>query len=280
MTLPTVLVEELARTLEQETGIWLDGGLGVRLEDGVDAAARQAGETPGDFARRVVAREPAAFAAFLEHVVVTESAFWRHPEQLSAVARIACAADRPVAIWSAGCAAGEEAYSVAIALLEAGREGCGDRILGTDVSSRALATARAGVYGPRAFRRMPPELAERWFEGRVERRVRSAVRDLVSFERHNLASEAPPAGPFDVVLCRNVLIYFGSAAAAAAVRRLAGALRPGGVLVFGPVELPAACPRTSSAPRSGALEGAAGADLEWIPGGGTTLLRRRAGPGA
>jgi chemotaxis protein methyltransferase CheR len=264
MSLPTALVDDLARTLEQETGIRLDGGLGVRLLDGVHAAAQQAGEPPGEFARRVVARDPAAFAAFLEHVVVTESAFWRHPEQLSAVARIARDAARPVAIWSAGCASGEEAYSVAIALLEAGREGCGDRILGTDVSARALGAARAGVYGPRAFRRMPPELAERWFDGRGERRVRPAVRELVSFERHNLASDPPPAGCFDVVLCRNVLIYFGSAAAAAAVRRLAGALRPGGVLLFGPVELPVA----------------AGADLEWIPGGGTTLLRRRGGAGA
>ena len=130
---------------------------------------------------------------------------------------------------------------MAIALLEAGRAGRGDRILATDVSERALATARAGSYGVRALRRLPPELGDRWLEGATERRVREPPRALVTFARHNLVAREPaPGGPFDLVLCRNVLIYFDAATATAVIRRLAEALRPGGALVLGPVELPLA----------------------------------------
>ena len=219
----------------------LRDGLDLRLVDGLDAAARLAGEPVRAFARRVLAREAAAIESLVEHVVVSETAFWRHPEQLAAVGRIAAAAPGPISIWSAGCATGEEPYSVAIALLEAGREGRGDRILATDVSERALATARTGSYGVRALRRLPPELAERWLEGPAERRVREAPRALVSFARHNLVAREPaPGGPFDLVLCRNVLIYFDAATATAVIRRLAEALRPGGALVLGPIELPLA----------------------------------------
>jgi len=237
----------------------LRDGLDLRLVDGLDAAARAAGEPVRAFARRVLAREAAAIESLVEHVVVSETAFWRHPEQLAAVGRIAAAATGPISIWSAGCATGEEPYSVAIALLEAGRAGRGDRILATDVSERALATARAGRYGVRALRRLPPELDARWLEGATERRVREAPRALVSFARHNLVAREPaPGGPFDLVLCRNVLIYFDAATATAVIRRLAEALRPGGALVLGPIELPLARE----------------AGLTPVEEGGATVLRR------
>jgi chemotaxis protein methyltransferase CheR len=151
---------------------------------------------------------------------------------------------------------------VAIALLEAGRAGRGDRILATDVSERALAAARAAVYGPRALRRLPQALADRWFTGAAELRVKDAPRALVSFARHNLVAAAPaPGGPFDVVLCRNVLIYFDPPTAAAVVRRLAAAVAPGGSLLLGPVE---------------AALGVAAA-LDAVDEGGVTVLRRAPG---
>jgi chemotaxis protein methyltransferase CheR len=238
VSLPPLILEDVARLLAEEAGMWLRDGLDPRLVDGLDAAARVAGEPVRAFARRVLARDPAAVEALVEHVVVAETTFWRHPEQLAAVGRLVAAADRPLSIWSAGCATGEEAYSLAIALLEAGRAGRGDRILATDVSERALAAARAGVYGVRALRKLPPELSARWLDGIALRRVKDAPRALVTFARHNLvAAEPAPGGPFDLVLCRNVLIYFQVAVATRVIRRLAEALAPGGTLVLGPVEL-------------------------------------------
>jgi chemotaxis protein methyltransferase CheR len=147
-----------------------------------------------------------------------------------------------------------------MALLEAGRGGKGDRIVATDVSVRALEAARAGVYGIRSMRKLPIALGNRWFAAGFERRVRDEVRALVEFRRHNLVADPAPGGPFDLVLCRNVLIYFDPRTAGVVLRRLAGALRPGGVLVLGPVELPLAT----------------AGELEWLHLGGATLLRRPA----
>ncbi len=256
--IPPLLLEDLARVLAQVAGLSLSDGLHRKLADGVDAAARAAGEAPRAFARRVLEHQPDAIASLIDHVVVNETAFWRHPEQLAAVGRLAAATPGPLAIWSAGCATGEEPYSVAIALLEAGRARKGDRILATDVSVRALLAAGAAVYGVRSLRKLPPAFAARWFEGTVERRVRQELRALVELRRHNLVMDPAPPGPFDLVLCRNVLIYFDPRTAGAVLRRLAGALRPGGVLVLGPVELPLA----------------SGIDLEWVEEDETTLLRR------
>ena len=259
MGLPPLLLDDLSRLLADEAGLSLRGGLALPLVDGLEAAARRAGEPARAFARRVLGRDRAALEALVDHVVVSETAFWRHPEQLAALGRLAAAAPGPLAIWSAGCATGEEPYSVAIALLEAGRAGRGDRILATDVSERALAAARAGAYGPRALRKLPLDLQERWFEGDAARRVKDAARALVAFARHNLVGREPdPGGPFDLVLCRNVLIWFEPRTAAAVARRLAAALAPGGALVVSPVEL--------------ALGGPAG--LVAVEADGATLLRR------
>lgn len=251
---------EVARALAEAAGISLADGLDLVLEHALAAAAAARGVEPVALAERVSARDPDAIAALVEHALVRETAFWRHPAQLAAIGRLAVAAPGPLSIWSAGCATGEEPYSVAMALLEAGRDGRGDRILATDVSERALATARAGLYRAHAVRRVPPAIAGRWLEGgEEERRVAAAPRALVSFGRHNLVSDPVPAGsPFDLVLCRNVLIYFDPPAALSVLERLVAALRPGGALLLGPVELPLAS----------ALE------LERVQDAGATLLVR------
>ncbi len=251
---------EIAQVLAEVAGISLAGGLDRALRAGLAGAAAALGTDGDAIARRVLARDPEAIAALVEHSVIGETAFWRHPEQLEAVSRLAAGRTGPLRLWSAGCATGEEPYSVAIALLEAGRAASGDRILATDVSKRALATARAAAYGPRALRKLPVELAARWFVPQDARLVvADEVRALVAFERHNIVTDPPPgAGAFDVVLCRNVLIYFDPTAAAGVLYRLAGALKPGGVLVLGPVELPIA----------------SAIDLEWVEDRGATLLRR------
>jgi chemotaxis protein methyltransferase CheR len=250
----------VARALAEEAGLSLGDGLDRALGAGLERAAAALGVDPVEAARRVVARDAVALTALVEHAAVLESAFWRHPEQLAAVARAVTARPGPARIWSAGCATGEEPYSVAIALLEAGRRAGTDAILATDVSARALESARAAVYGERALRRVPFDVAARWLEpGTGGRRVAPEARALVTFDRHNLVRDAVPAGaPFDVVLCRNVLIYFAPETAAAVLYRLVGALAPGGILVLGPVELPLAR----------ALE------LEWVEDAGATILRR------
>jgi chemotaxis protein methyltransferase CheR len=229
----------VARILAEATGVSLADGLGGTLRGGLASAAEAAGATSDELADRIVARDPAAIAALVEHSVIRETAFWRHPEQLEALSRLVAGAPGPLRIWSAGCATGEEPYSVAIALLEAGRLGRGDRIVATDLSGRALAAARAGVYGPRSLRKLPGHLVERWFGPGERRRLAGGARALVTFSPHNLvAGSAPEGAPFDLVLCRNVLIYFAADVQERVLATLLEHLSPGGYLCLGHAEWP------------------------------------------
>jgi chemotaxis protein methyltransferase CheR len=249
--------------LARHTGLSLSAGLALTLRTAVEAAARERGETPSALAAAAAAGEAGALELLAEHAVVGETSFWRHPEALLALAAEWAGHPAPRSIWCAGCASGEEPYSLAMALAGVGRVEAGapaDRILATDLSARALALARAGGYGLNALRRLPAPLRGRWL--RADRaaaawRVDDRLRGLVRYERHNLL-DPPPGQGFDAILCRNVVIYFEPEVARATLARLVGALAPGGWLVLGPVELPLA----------------SGLPLQWVERGGATLLRR------
>ena len=95
MRLPPLLLDDVARLLAEVAGMSLRGGLDPRLADGLDDAARAAGLPVRSFARRVLARDPGAIEALVERVVVSETAFWRHPEQLEAIGRLALPGRHP-----------------------------------------------------------------------------------------------------------------------------------------------------------------------------------------
>jgi chemotaxis protein methyltransferase CheR len=252
------LLGHAAAALARAVGLSLASGLRVPLGQALRGAAREAGMTAARLAATAAAGDEAALELLAEHAVVGETSLWRHAEGLVALSAELAGADRPLRLWSAGCATGEEPYSLALALLDAGRDREEDRILGTDVSARALAGAWAGVYGARATRRLPPALARRWFQPTEHgAQVHGRLARLCRFERHNLL-RPPPGKHFDAVVCRNVLIYFEPEVAASTLARLAGAVAPGGWLLLGPVELPLA----------------GGLAFEWVERGGATLLRR------
>jgi chemotaxis protein methyltransferase CheR len=233
---------DLERALEQACGVALSPGVRQTLADAFLRAAREAGAPTEPFLRRVLAGEPRALALLVENAVVGETYFYRHPEQLAALTQgllLPQPIGRPLSIWSAGCATGEEPYTLSMMLQEAGRAGAGDRILGTDVSARALEVARTGHYGEWSLRRLEPGLRSRFFRPAGRRlSVTPPVRAPVELRRHNLVADLAPGAGFDLVVCRNVLIYFSAATAAAVAARLVEALRPGGWLVVGPVETP------------------------------------------
>jgi chemotaxis protein methyltransferase CheR len=142
--------------------------------------------------------------------------------------------------WSAGCATGAEPYSIAICLLENTYRlrDWSLTIVGTDISEEALREAREGYFRPRAVQAVSEAQRRRYFEHPREDdrwRVRGTVRDLVTFEQHNLL-ERMSHGPFDCVFIRNVLIYFDQQSKQTVVENLIDALAPGGYLVVGPSE--------------------------------------------
>jgi chemotaxis protein methyltransferase CheR len=180
----------------------------------------------------------------LDEVTIKETSFLRDRQQLEAIdwRRLAHAAREAghatVRVWSAGCATGEEPYTLAMLACEAFAPADPPvRILGTDVSERALLRARAGRYRHRAIRGLESALRDAYFrpEG-AELVVGERLRRLVAFRRHNVVSDpTPPLGesPFDLILCRNLLIYFASDTVETVLSSLDRSLRPQGVLVLG-----------------------------------------------
>ncbi len=153
---------------------------------------------------------------------------------------------RAIQCWSAACATGEEAYSTAMLFWSAlpVPESWDVRITATDIDPVALATAEEGRYSPWSFRNVPPGVIDRFFlrePGRT-RSVAPALRRWVTFGRRNLVTDLPPETPggrgYDLVICRNVLIYFTPEAIRTVIALLAGALREGGWLVVGITETP------------------------------------------
>ncbi len=253
-------LDALEAILRRASGMSLSPGMRRDLPAAVRDVAATIADAPGALVRRLLDEDPEAVAALVERTVVGETYFWRHPEQLDALRSLAFQAQDPLHIWSAGCASGEEPYSLAMALLESGRRGAGDRILATDISARALARSLEARYASRSLRRLPGELRQRYLRGDPPgAEVVREVRDLVELSRHNLVADPPPGAAFDVVVCRNVLIYFDPVLAAEVLYKLLGATRPGGLLVLGPVELPIARE----------------VEADWLDVAGATVLRHR-----
>jgi chemotaxis protein methyltransferase CheR len=154
-------------------------------------------------------------------------------------------AGRPLRIrgWSAGCSSGEEPYSLAITLLEAtaGAGAADVKLLATDISTRVLRTAQAGVYGEERLGGVSPELRQRYFTkpraatagGRGAYEVAQAVRDVIRFRHLNLMERWPFTGPFDFIFCRNVMIYFDKPTQQDLVARYYDCLGRGGLLFTG-----------------------------------------------
>jgi chemotaxis protein methyltransferase CheR len=186
-----------------------------------------------------------SLARLLDVVTVKETFFHRDEQQLRSIDWRALAENasnrgsEAIDVWAAGCATGEEPYTLALLALETFANGVPPvRILGTDLSRTAIDAAERGEYRERSLRLVPPRQRSTQFEPNAgsTTRIGEPARRLVRFAQHNLVRDpipAPGAGSFDVVLCRNVLIYFDAPTVSIVVDRLHESLRPDGTLVLG-----------------------------------------------
>jgi chemotaxis protein methyltransferase CheR len=192
--------------------------------------------------------EPAERQQLLNEVTIQETHFFRNPPQIRAlrkyvipeVLKHADTRGRRIRIWSAGCSTGEEPYTVAMLLRELlpTTAGWDVKVVATDVSSRALEAARRGRYGERAVQMASPEDLARFFtaSGDGHYDVRPEVRELVQFRHQNLVTDPVPFAAderIDLVLCRNVTIYFSRETTRGLMGRLHTSLRDGGYLFLG-----------------------------------------------
>jgi chemotaxis protein methyltransferase CheR len=147
-------------------------------------------------------------------------------------------AGRRLRFWSAACSSGQEAHSLAIALLEMGMSSWDIQILGTDLSTQMVERARQGVYSQLEVNRgMPTNLLVKYFvRDGLQWRVGEQARRYVRFQQFDLRKKPATFGPFDIVFCRNVLIYFDLETKRKILRELRYTICPGGYLVLGSAE--------------------------------------------
>jgi chemotaxis methyl-accepting protein methylase len=239
-------IEAVAQLLARRVGLRLDHAIRARLVSAVrDEAARHGLGLDGYV--EVLSGNGDALQALLNRVTVQETSFFRDPGQFAALAADVLPALRdsgaPVRLWSAGCANGQEAYSLAMTLAESGITDW--RVVASDLSTEALARTRAGRYSEREIRGLNDVRRARYLVSResqtptgaevTEWEVNPDLRSRVRVVRHNLVAEPPPfpAGECQVVFCRNVLIYFDRDNTVALLDRLAAWLPAGGHLFLG-----------------------------------------------
>ncbi|MEP6689648.1 MAG: protein-glutamate O-methyltransferase CheR [Gemmatimonadaceae bacterium] len=182
----------------------------------------------------------------VDALTINVTKFFRNADVFAAIAAGPVAAlwagGAPIRAWSAGTASGEEAYSVAILFhRHAERAGDGDdasraAVLGTDIDRRCLDAARAGAYGEAAFAETTLQVRQRYFSATTPFAIDANVKAMTTFARHDLLHEPPPGATFELIVCRNVLIYFDRASQERTLSAFADATVPGGTLVLGKVE--------------------------------------------
>lgn len=241
---------EQVRHLAQSTcGLHLTEGKRALVSSRLEKLVRRHGfRTFGEYLHFVSARRHGSeFTEFVDTLTTNHSGFWREPEHFLFLQRHVLPAHRSrVRIWSAACATGEEPHTIAMCALDAGVANC--NITATDISRGALGIAMAGEYDASKLSGLPPGWPERWFQrvrngAESTRIVAPHVRSLVSFRALNLLESFLHLGQFDVIFCRNVMIYFEQETRDRLVEKLADRLVDGGYLFTGHSETLLRLPR-------------------------------------
>lgn len=237
------LLEQVARERGFACANYKDGCLRRRV------AVRMRARGCTEFAAyaQLLHRDPTEYERLLDTLTINVTRLYRDADVWNTVADEVLPALWPVAsdgmsVWSAGCSSGEELYTLAALIhRHAERTGTVKRlrdvaVLGTDIDAASLRAARAGQYAEAAFREMPPALRDRYFSGVGTRTAVPEIQALVRVERRDLLMDPPPSIRFDLISCRNLLIYIDREGQEQIFRRFHAALAPHGLLILGKVE--------------------------------------------
>ena len=239
-------LERLARYVSERTGLVFPPYRRSDLERSMNHAATQLGASNVEALTAHLDSDASSWDRLIAQVTIGETYFFREPEHFAFVRQKVLPellSLRPPGhqfrVWSAGCASGEETYSLAIVLQEHGLRKRA-HVLGTDLSALAIERASAGIYRQWSLRNLDPVALGPYFTVRGgEYRIRDELRQYVSFRQLNLAEPVYPAlhggtSHLDLILCRNVFIYLDGQTLREIGERFFEALAPGGFLIIGP----------------------------------------------
>ena len=250
MTLPddAAAFVALTRRISREVGLDLDAYKDKCMRRRIAVRMRACGvHTFGDY-ERLLDRTPAEYERLRDALTINVTRFYRNRETWDALRsavlpELWSAREGRLSVWSAGCSSGEEPYTIAMIVADmadrAGRPAWLERLAvdATDIDRASLARAAAARYRDDAFSETPPDLVARYTEraGESERIVSDRVRSRVRVRPFDLSAERPPH-VYDLIVCRNVVIYFDRGMQERLFLTFAEFLAPGGVLVLGKVE--------------------------------------------
>lgn len=238
----------IAKLVYDRSGLVLTPDKSYLLESRLVPVARKHGlKSLEDLARGLRARSIQLIADTVEAMTTNESLFFRDTKPFEQFRKLVLprlletrATKRSLRIWSAACSSGQEAYSLAMLLCEEGARLAGwtIEIVGTDLSTQMVERARAGIYSQFEVQRgLPVQMLVKYFKQDGDKwQIDQRLRAMVKYREYNLLGDLAPLGTFDVIFCRNVLIYFDQATKARVLEQTARRLPPDGVLFLGGAE--------------------------------------------
>lgn len=227
--------EALTRKISQARGMSCESYKDKCLKRRIAVRMRARGvHTYADYSK-LLDDDAREYQDLLDALTINVTKFFRNPESWDALRPYLVTLGETraeVRVWSAGCASGEEPYTIAVLLLETLGEGRAT-IDATDIDRLSLERTRQARYPEAAFSEMPAGLRRRYFRGG---QPIPPVRDLVRVQAHDLTRDPPPQPVYDLIVCRNVVIYFERVAQERLFQSFVQALSPRGVLLLGKVE--------------------------------------------
>jgi len=232
MNISTVQFKRFSDLVYHECGINLHAGKKQLLQTRLSKCLRRTGISSINEYLKTIESDAEELLHFLDAISTNHTYFFRESQHLEQLH------EGHNHIWCAASSSGEEPYSVAISCLE---KGFRPTILATDISTHVLHLGQMGIYPIERAKHVPPHILRKYFQkgqGKYENyiRVKDAVKQMVMFQRYNLLNGSPPRQEFDVIFCRNVLIYFDNDIKAKVIGSLYKVLKLEGLFIIGGAE--------------------------------------------
>ncbi|MCI3920288.1 protein-glutamate O-methyltransferase CheR [Paenibacillus sp. TRM 82003] len=227
------------RSFKQLTGIDLSQYKEAQMKRRLTTLRQRRGYESFAPYMQAVSKDQALLAELLDRMTINVSEFWRNPNRWEVLESKFVPQlfehSRRIKCWSAACSTGEEPYSLAMILARRGSLGDA-KLIATDIDDNALAKAKLGVYHERSLKDVPKHYVDAYFTRHGESfQVSDELKRGITFAKGNLLTDEFESG-FDLIICRNVMIYFTEEAKALLYHKFANALRPGGILFVGSTE--------------------------------------------
>lgn len=231
---------EFEKWVFKEIGINLSAYKPNQLHRRIESLMTRVGVGSLEEYTRLIKKDSAQRQRFLDFITINVTEFFRNPELFDELDKyiksVYLPKNQPLKIWSAACSIGCEPYSVAMMLQNSSTSAARHKILATDIDSTILAKAKEGEYTENEMKNVKPEYLNKYFKlVNNKYKINESIKNMVTFKKHDLILDSYE-GNFDIILCRNVVIYFNTDVKNEIYRKFSQSLKPGGLLFVGATE--------------------------------------------